>query len=311
MPEDQNVWGEQWNGRLNNFLADVLNWTQLGDSNVDIFCPALKRKVGLDSVFAYKRNPRSTQQVVFVEAKSTERIENINRSKIETWIIDFVDKIAGLPFSQDFTQKFAPDTDAIYNRGLLALWVRDETSYSSEKIRNWLSQINLPTRRQNPIDIIFISNKQIAQLCAIHAKINELKSSDDFIRLSYFFPIHGNEIPADGSCIPIEILLSKFVFCKTIKRQNLIGSNSHNEYESYLVFYLGDIKEYADLRFVGLALNQFQIFGSAEVDIFTKYDPTEIRNDIANYKKEFAQYSDSYNFRQLKFPDSLPDWLFT
>ena len=129
MPEYQNVVGEEWNSRLNKFLRVVLNWEQHGISNTDIFCENLKRKVGIDSVFSFRRNKVSRQQVVLVEAKTIEKIENLSRSKIENWIVDFQEKIAYVPHSQEFIEKFNTDENADYQLGLLALWVRDTNSY--------------------------------------------------------------------------------------------------------------------------------------------------------------------------------------
>ena len=45
MPEEQNIHADQWNRRLNSFLRDVLKWKQLGESNNDVYCEELKRKV--------------------------------------------------------------------------------------------------------------------------------------------------------------------------------------------------------------------------------------------------------------------------
>jgi hypothetical protein len=308
MPEEQNVWGGIWNRRLNSFLSDVMLWSQLGQSNNDIFCEELGRKVGIDSVFAYKRNPQCNQQVVLVEAKTAERSGNLRRVKIEGWVRDLAAKLTCAPHSPEFHEKFSPDTDAQYGLGLIALWVREFETYSHEQVSRWLAQLVVPKKRV-PINICFISNESIARLCAIHETIEHLEGKDAYKSAQYYFPAYGRQPPADGSCMPVEALLSKFVFCKARKAQRLKGRDEENEYSAYLVFYLGVITSYHDLRFIGLALKHFQLVEADEIEIYTTYDPESIRNHIETFQAEFWQTNPGLDFRQLTVTNDLPGWL--
>ena len=310
MPEEQNIVAEQWNSRLSRFLGSVISWKQLGESNNDIYCEDLKKKVGIDGVFAYRRNAYTPQQVVFVEAKTIAKIDSLNRSKIEDWVNVFVDKIVHAPHSQEFFNKFQPDSNANYGLGLIGLWVRDTEKYTEEKIRNWLSQINVPARRQNPVNLFFVSNRVLSSISTIFQTIQDLRQKDNYISIEPHFPAYGDFPVSDGKSWPIETLVSKFAFYKVRKKQFLINEgHKHHEYDSSIVFYTGKLDNYEDLRFVGLALRQFQILGP-EIEIYTQASPTSIRNEIKVFKDEFASGTNSeFKFNELTISNDLPGWL--
>jgi hypothetical protein len=309
MPEDQSIIANEWNRRLNIFLGNVMRWSQIGESNTDIYCDSLRRKVGIDSVFIYQRNQASYHQVVFVEAKTVEKLDNISRAKIEEWANNFQDKIANIPLSPDFSQKFNPPSDSEYHLGIIALWVRENGGYSREKLSLWLSQLNLPQRRQNPINILFVSNFEINILCQIHTIIEELGKECE--QISFQFPIYGNLPSPDGSCIPAEYLISKFFFVNVKRKKKIDNGNFTTEYqdESKLVFYLGAIKSYDDLRFIGLALRQFQLLANQNINIYILIDPIKIRNEIQSFNSEFSDSSCKFEFYRFSVPNDLPGWL--
>jgi hypothetical protein len=310
MPEEQNVYAEQWKTRLNEFLGSVLSWKQLGESNTDIYCDDLKRKVGIDSVFAYKRNEYASQQVVFVEAKTVETLNNLSRAKIEEWVTVFLDKIVRVPHSHDFFNKFQPEGHAVYGLGLIGLWVRNADGYSEERLSNWLSQLSLPGRRQNPVNIAFISNRIISSICAITQVIRDLKHQENYVSIEPYFPIYGDFPATDGKSLPIESTFSKFFFYTAQKKQYLKSAETkHLEYPASIVFYTGEIESYDDLRFIGLALRQFQI-ASPEIEIYTLESPTKIRNEIKVFREEFApKINSEFKFNELTVSNDLPGWL--
>jgi hypothetical protein len=311
MPEDQGVWGESWNSRLNTFTREMLLWRQHGTSNNDIYCDNLGKKVGIDSVFSYRRNLNSAQQIVIAEAKSLQKMDYFNRSRMQKWVEDFVPKLECVPHSEEFNNFFLPDTEAQYQLGLLALWIRDQSSYSYSDIENVLSQIHLPQRR-NPINICFISNWHIVRFCAIHSIVTRLRNLPNYREINYFIPIYGTQPDADGTCLPIESLVSKLVFCKARKIEKLKGNSDDpntNIYDNYIVFYLGDITNYADVKLIGLALRYFQMIKAPEIDIYTTKDATEIRNDVENFRQEFGNNNTEYNFHQLDLTSNIPGWL--
>lgn len=126
MPEDQNYNGDQWNIAVNNFLSRVLKWEQLGISNIDVrYGPNPSDKMGLDSVFAYRTNPKSFQQVIFVEAKNRDTFKALSKTKIQEWVDRLLKKVEVLPTTDDFRKKFDYASDAQFSIGLLAIWVRD------------------------------------------------------------------------------------------------------------------------------------------------------------------------------------------
>ena len=309
MAEDQNEYGERWNQQLNRFLEVVLGWKQLGTSRNDVYCDDLRRKVGIDSVYAYKRNPHSNQQVVIVEAKTAERQGSISKSKVQTWLYELSDKVACAPHSTDFERKYSPEASADYRLGLIALWIRDSTTYQPKDLQTWLSQLEMPQRRPS-VNIGFISNDIITKFCAIEAIVKAYRASNNYQDLRLYRPDLGTQPAADGSCFPVETLLSKFVFFKARKTQRPKGRDGDGDlYETSLIFYLGSITSYQDLRFIALAMKQFQLTQCAEVEIFTTYDPHKWRNQIETFKSEFQNTKPTFIFNSLSVNNDLPGWL--
>lgn len=314
MPEEQSLWGDEWNQRFNRFLERVLGWTQLGESKTDIYCDRLKKKVGIDSVFAYKRNPHANQQIVVVEAKSAERLSNIDKSKVQKWVDDIIPKLEHVPYAPDFSEKFHPEPTAQFNLGLMALWVRDHTTYSPERLQEWLSQLRVPQRR-TPMNICFVSNQTIARHCEIHAEIHRLRNSGGIKTARLYIPDYGGLAVADGNCVPIQSLLSKFIFYRVTRVQPLKGRDQLNEYSADVLFYLGRIDNYPDLRFVGLAVRQFQLGEPTagqpkEIVIYTVYEPISLRNQIEKFRSEFGTPNNiEFEFRRLDVSYQLPSWM--
>lgn len=301
MPEEQNVWGNEWNSRLNRFCTTVLRWRQLGDSNNDVWCERLRRKVGLDSVFGYQRNRLSSQQVILVEAKTIQRLDHISRSKIQSWCDDLLLKLEHAPLSPEFGDKYRPNIDAQFQVGVIALWVRDVATYDHSRLQEWLSKVKLPEKRV-PTHIFIVANQTIGRLCAIHEETKRLSAS-------YFFPSYGNNPPADGRSLPLEALVSRFLFGRETRYQKLVGSENRHPYEQGLTFYLGEVQTYPDLRFVGLALRDLQLLLVKQQTIYTLYDPGVLRNYVENLQREFEQYDATFELRRLNVNHELPSWL--
>ncbi len=323
MPEEQNVRGNIWHGRFNRFLRVVLKWEQLGDSSTDIPDPVREKRKdrGLDSVFAYKRNPQSPQQIVLVEAKTRGKMTDISRLKIQDWVDDLHTKLVRLPSAKEFKDKFQPEIDAQYQLGLIGLWVHDVETYSHSQLQTWLSQVYVP-KRKTPCCIGLISNRTITRLCAIHEEVRKLRGSVTCQDIRFHLPDYGDKPSADGSIIPLETVFSKFVFFNADMLQPTKGDSPPVPYKAYVAFYLGDVQSYSDLHFIGLALRQFQMLRTGELLVYTLRDPTDIRNEIANFKREFQLISistgqttdyeesgDNMKFRQLVPGTQLPGWM--
>lgn len=301
MPEDQNVRAEEWNTRLNNFFSHVMKWDQLGVSNTDISDPNREKysKRGLDSVFAYKRNLHSHQQVIFVEAKTIDDMRSLTYLKIQNWVTTLHEKLENLPAAKKFQDKYLPATDAEYDLGLIGLHVRNNSSYDPSRLMKMLSQVHIPKRKQSRY-IGLISNSVFERFYAIDNEVRKFKNSDSCSSINYFIPDYGKLPSADGEVLPLESLFSSFIFCKanmleTTKRQ------TREPYNANIVFYLGDIHSYNEIRFIGLAIKQFQLLKTHELIIYTLASKTDIRSYIANFKREWTDKSEVQNieFRQL------------
>jgi hypothetical protein len=309
MPEDQNYWSEVWNSRLNNFLINVLGWKQHGPSNVDIRCETVvRREVGIDSVFTYKRNPQSAQQVIVVEAKFTENLKNVNRSKVQAWSDTLLEKLSCLPYSAHFHEVYQPERTAQFHRGLVGLCVQNAASYDHARLKSWLADIQPPNRRK-PIVLTFISNQVIARWCAAHQKLEKLRSTGDYSRVRYVFPDYGPLPHADGSCVPIESLLSKIIFIRATRRKPLKGKPSFDEFETASVIYLGQADTVEEWRFLALAIKQFQLLDMGEVEVCTIQDPAAVRGPIDHFRSQLQAGSVDFQFTKLETSDEIPQWL--
>jgi len=309
MAEEQGVIGDYWHTGINRFLQEVMSWNKVGDSNVDIYCPSIKGSVGIDSVFSYKRHQDCCPQIVFLEAKTVKSISSVNSTSIEKWVKRFLEVVEHAPNSKDFHEKFQPDSNAQYNIGLIALLVRDNKSFDENKINTILSSIHVPVRRKTPINIHFVSNDILLQFCAIYETLKKLEASEEYISIRNFFPSYGDLPIADGECIPLETLLSKFFFCKSKKKMRK-GAKDIGEYESSIIFYLGKIESYEDFRFIGLAAKHFNLFQSQEVEIYTLFNKLDMRHNIENFQQEFSQATGSdFTFKQLNLFQEIPGWL--
>lgn len=307
MPEEQNIRGDNWNRQLNKFLKTVLGWQQLGQSGTDITDPKTGKPRGLDSVFAYYSNSHTPQQIVLVEAKTIEILKNVNRGKIQQWMTTFFGKLESLTTSREFKEKFQPDTDAHYQLGLIGLWVRDVDSFSDVTLQRWLSEIHLPERKVC-YHIGLISNNIISRFCAVFEEVERLKESK-YKDLEFYIPDYGNKPSADGKSLPIEVLFSKFIFCRGEKDEEIRGR--HISIPTSIAFYFGEINTYDDLHFIGLALKQFQLLKSDEVILYILRDSEDMRNQIARFRDSFplAKAKEGIEVKQFVPKNKLPTWI--
>lgn len=303
MAEAQNVWGDSWHRELNAFLSNVLNWNQLGERNVDVMDPETGRDRGLDSVFSYKRNQNSNQQIVLIEAKRIANIHNTSKGKIENWISTLSEKLNQLPHSKEFSNQFRQESGADFGLGLVALWIEDTADEAEMKLHTWLSQIRTPERRIVQ-HIGFISNDVITRLIAVHEEIERIGGSLECEIINYYVPDYGDLPASDNESLPFESLFSKLIFCKAKMRQELIGRPEEvNFYDQVYVFYLDPIISFDDLNFIGIVLRSFQLLHSNPIVIYTLHQRTEIRHYIAQFSKEFDRNS---NGNQIQFETLSP-----
>jgi hypothetical protein len=303
MAEDQNVWAEIWNRRLNTFLKEVLGWRQLGDSNNDIPCPNVEKKPGVDSVFAYKRNLECHQQVVFVEAKTRIDMSNLNKSKIQEMIDTLLFKMENIPLSPDFLESFMPEEDASYGIGLIALWVRNATEYSPEKLERVFQDIKVP-KKQSSQNIYFVSNDKIAFTYEVHRLMKSFHKNEKYSEVRYLFPRYGKQPVADGGSISVENIVSEFAVVKA--KERIQRRSQSYEDDVYFVFHSGIIEDYYDLHLVGLFIQEFQLHEAAKIYIYTAYDPENIRNFTAKFNDEFEDLNLNPEFRKINLNYDLP-----
>ena len=186
-----------------------------------------------------------------------------------------------------------------------------------------MTQIEAEFERAHPgLDLSVYRDGTGKVMARIHEEIEEFKISDMCHGIRYHFPDYGEKSPTDGLSMPFEAVFSKFVFCKASMLQSTKGNSPPVPYEAYIAFYLGDIQGYPDLRFIGLALRQFQMLKTDELIVYTLRDPVDIRNEIVVFKEEFqlattspdqvntlGQSENNVEFRQLVPNNQLPSWM--
>lgn len=305
MPEDQNYNGDQWNTVVNNLLSRVLKWQQLGTSNIDVRCGPNDEAMGLDSVFAYRTHKRSYQQVVIVEAKNRDTFKALNKANLQEWVDRLLKKVEYAPVSRDFNQKFPTDDDAEFSVGLLAVWVRDTASFNAQIFADRLRQLEVPEKRY-PILLYILDNYRITRFLAVYEEINRLLSTENYKNFVFYYPANGSDLICDGDQIPMEAMFSDILFYKTTKRQLLLGSNTHDEYDAAVCFYFGEIRTIADLRFIDLAIRDSGLQNSKSVEVYITTSTDDLRSEIDAHIR-----SSNFNiqFKRLSIRKDLPSWL--
>ncbi|GAA5527181.1 hypothetical protein [Herpetosiphon gulosus] len=305
MPEDQNYNAEWWNIRVNNFCKKILGWHQLGTSNIDVKGGPKKEKYGLDSVFAYRNHKNSNQQVIIIEAKYREDMKSLPRSEIQKWVNRLLEKIENVPSSQDFHNKFTPDNNAYFHRGFILTWVNQNKTFDTKLFSERLQEIEIVGKNQADF-IYIIGNDIILRFCAIQNEINNLYLSNEYMDINFYVPTNSSELVCDGNSIPIEVLFSDFVWYKTRKKQSLVGSNEHHEYNASICFYFGEIHTKHDLNFIDLAIRDSGLHNSSLVEVYLITPLSNIRSEIEGHKRN-SQFT--INYKNLNIPDSIPSWL--
>jgi hypothetical protein len=305
MAEDQVYFGTEWNKKLNRFLSKVLGWQQLGTSGIDVFCESTQKKVGLDSVFAYRISARSPQQIVIVEAKTRAKMKAVTLSEMKDWIWDLIKKMECVSQSQDFMKKFRPAGDAEFGVGLVALWVRETDTFDGETIRQILPKIEV-TSRKVPQHVFVIDNERIARLCSLYDEYNRLKASDMYEEVKFFIPPNSSEMICDGSVLPMEFLFSDWAFMTTRKKQLLKGTNQYRAYSSLACFYFGNVTSFEELNLIDLAIRDLGFGAVDDIDVYLAHPLDDIRSQIDEFKRG-ARFS--VDFHLLPINKDLPGWL--
>lgn len=306
MPEEEPFSANRWNQRVNVFLS-ALGWRQIGDSNVDVACGVCNQKHGLDSVFVYEL-PSQVPQLVLVDAKEY-GWKNAHAAEIEKWCRTLSDKLEHVPYSSDFARKFAVPPGTSYDTGLIVLWVKDETDFSSDQLALRLKAINLPQYRKNPKRIFVLANQQVLFLCTIVEELRRLRGmADSFRNVRFYLPSYGRFNSASVDTLPLEYMYSKVIFATAELRSDVGSITSWHPID--IVFYTGAV-DYDSLAFLGLALRRFEI-GVKQRDLhlyFTRPTDNE-RSSVAQFQRDLKpKLSRDLKIEQLTPGITLPGWL--
>lgn len=301
MPEDQNFNGAWWNERLNAFLTNILGWTQLGTSNVDVACDREQGPLGLDSVFAYRPNDRSRHSVILVEAKFRGDMRGVSRADLQSWVNRLLEKMEKTASCPDFLKKFAPPPDADLSVGLLAIWINSLNSFEHRTIISRLKQVELPEKHRAQI-IFVLDNYIITRFIAVHQEIGRLHALKECQDTILYSPALSSDLRTDGKVVPIEYLFSDIIFYKTTRLQYVKGRNESVPYDAGICFYFGGVRDQAELKFIelavrdlGLQCNEFLVYITSPVEA--------LRSEIEAVQRE-SQFD--IEFRKLDIAPTLP-----
>lgn len=308
MPENQNVNGDHWNNNLNKFLSTIMGWKQLGVSNIDISDPVTGKPRGIDSVFSYKRNPYSNQEIIIVEAKSIEKMDYLEKNKIEQWVGVLLEKMESLPYSEDFRSIYNPELDARCQYGVIGLWVRDVDTYSEDRLQSLLSQIQIVNRRKSYY-IAFISNSIFNVLNSIDRELKTLVANGEINKWKIHYPSFGDFPKVENANLTFETFFSKFLFYEVEKNEHSKSFGRTNTYQSNMLFYIGEIKKAEDFLLIGEAIKRFDLFRLPDLDIYVMGNTHHLRSEIENFKRAFqSDYgSCQIDFRQLMVINQFPE----
>jgi hypothetical protein len=296
MGENQSVDGHRWNVQFNYFLS-ALGWQQLGDSRIDIL-GADGKKRGVDSVFYYEDPLHESRREGFLVEAKRYSWDNSTPSELQNWYNDMLDCLDHLPRSPDFIDKYSPPQPTRFISGILAIWHHD--NYRHETFQQRLERLELPRRRQ-PRSIYVVSNWTILRVAAVLDEVKRLSAESDVREIEFFFPHRATPRPIQGMTVPIEYLVSKYMF--VTRRRLVTDSNFTRPVEEKLVFYFGSLDR-KSLEFVHHVSNQIQIANNPVI-VYCSDDIYEYRSQI----EDFRRTHNHYEIRQLHLSTQIPEWL--
>ncbi|OPY25457.1 MAG: hypothetical protein A4E23_00080 [Methanomethylovorans sp. PtaU1.Bin073] len=306
MPEEEPQRGNRWTEHAVQLLTDI-GWTQSGSSNVDIPCSLHRDRRhphGIDLFMTYFDPYQNCKIGIIGEAKNY-AWRGINRSNIQNWINELIQKIECVPYSDEFYERLNLNHLPV-NTGLLMIWAHD--SFDKAEFINYLNNITIPKKR-SIIRIFVLGNHEILKLYSLKRKVAEIRSVQNS-SFNIFYPSYqGNDSYRATNLITLEYIKSKYIFGKMTQMIQYAGTSAPTPINCAVVFYF-DKLTFDALKHMYLALRRFQLT-EQKIIIYYYLDETEniehFSPHIEQFKREYSgNERDKFNFEPIEILDSVP-----
>ncbi|RIW35643.1 hypothetical protein D3H55_07095 [Bacillus salacetis] len=289
MSEQQQFEGEKWTTQTIKILRE-LGWTQEGTSNFDIKCSfktahgsneAKERKNdhGVDSLFSYF-DPFLQQELnVLVESKK--RVwSGISKSTISSFINQLRTTIECANVSEKLHELGVNGVDT----GLLMVWCNEVEKYDYEKIKEYLSEIEIPSKTK-PITIYVATNHEILKWTSLIEYKKKLESESK--EFNFFFPSDYyrkfKSMSIQKNYVNLVQLYSSYIFGKST-REVRHSNGSFIQNVNHIFFYAEPTKK--ELEFMYQLVSEFQIEDADELQIHMYGDQSQSREHIDAFIRE-------------------------
>lgn len=306
MPELEGRRGEDGNQKLINLL-ESLGWTQRGDSNVDIECTVSyhdrQKPHGIDGYMTYNCPYRQRKRGSIIESKKL-AWSSLSESKLRKYFDQTLSALECAPESEEFEEYLDFGESDLINSAVLGIWIHDQENYDHEKFKEYLSNISVPNKRKKPFQVSILANKELKRLSSLSEKVKSLKNKYDGQRENFelFHPALSDVDSKRDDVVPIEEMLSKYVFGKATKMED--NTNGVSKKEISVVFYFDDIKLEA-LNFMYHALRRYQMVDCDELHIYLyNEDDLQTRSIEREFKRNGVPSEGTQN-HEIVFEDIL------
>ncbi len=280
MAEDQGVNGDRWNDQFTKLLQS-LNWSSLGDSNMDLKNEKDK-KHGVDRLFLFKESLKvSRLEAVLVEAKNY-KTTSYNPTLIGDWIGTLDTKLINLKTSADLLQKFDVLNEVPLRTGIIAIWFSDFEAYKEFKPKfiESLKKVKINRKQVNPNRIYVIDNDAILRLASLSIAVQGINNSKDTkTDFNFFYPTIETSPATRSDVLNANYFTAKFILGDYIDQ---------NDVENRVVFYFGKLDLPSFQRLHQALANFAYLHEQKPLTLYTyKRDPEEFRKIKPEIEKLF------------------------
>lgn len=173
-----------------------------------------KQTHGVDLYMEYEDPYIGGTQGIFIECKNRQW-SGITKSTMEQWVIEEVNLIECAKGNKDLQDFYTDNAD--HNCALILINCNDD-KYDEDKFYEYLSQIQIPTKRI-PYKIFIAGNTMINRWDAIVHMIKESYHSG----ISVLYPSINNSQPMVKKYWSINQLFSKYIFTETVEQVEETG----------------------------------------------------------------------------------------
>ncbi|MGW5955333.1 hypothetical protein [Bacillus mycoides] len=294
MSEQQQFEGERWTTQTIKILKE-LGWRQVGCSNFDITCgkPAIhgtgksaerKNDHGVDSLFKYYDPYLNEDLNIIVESKK--RIwSGINQTSIQS----FVNQLYMTVECAEISEKIHELGCEGVNTGLLMIWCNETDKYKHEKIIEYLSKINVKSKKK-PITLYIATNHEILKWSSLIEYKAELER--EYEEFNFFYPSdfyrRGKSMSVQKGYVNLIQLYSSYIFAKSRKRVNFYGDSKLISV-NHVFFFADPTKK--ELEFMYQLIQDFQFEDAAELNIHFYGEQSKFRENISEFIRTKLEYS--------------------